>query len=115
MRAPQRSLKNWGKQKWRTKSGKKIQRDRRAVSAGSGDQIAELSGICCHYEGEAQGETPGQTVLEAARKHHEENEALQVICRYGFETDDMPGWDMTTMSGHHGAEGRVIWTRRVPL
>ena len=23
MRAPQRSLKNWGKQKWRTKSGKK--------------------------------------------------------------------------------------------
>ena len=92
---------------------KKIQRDRRAVSAGSGDQIAELSGICCHYEGEAQGETPGQTVLEAARKHHEENEALQVICRYGFETDDMPGWDMTTMSGHHGAEGRVIWTRRV--
>ncbi len=23
MKAPQRSLKNWGKQKWRTKSGKK--------------------------------------------------------------------------------------------
>ena len=23
MRAPQKSLKNWGKQKWRTKSGKK--------------------------------------------------------------------------------------------
>ena len=90
------------------------QRDRRAVSAGSSYQSSEPQGICRYYESEAQGETPGQTVLEAARKHHEENQALQVVCRYGFETDDMPGWDMTPMSGHHGAEGRVIWTRRVP-
>ena len=52
------------------------QRDRRAVSAGSSDQVAQLSGICCHYEGEAQGETPGEAVLQAARKHYEKDQAV---------------------------------------
>ena len=39
----------------------------------------------------------------------------KLICRYGFINDDMPGWNMTTMSGHHGALGRAIFTRSVPL
>ena len=37
---------------------------------------AEFSKICCHQEGEAQGETPGQAVLEAARKHYEKDQAV---------------------------------------
>ena len=37
-----------------------------------------------------------------------------MICRYGFINDDMPGWNMTTMSGHHGALGRAIFTRSAP-
>ena len=32
-------------------------------------------------QGEAQGETPGQAVLEAARKHHEKNQTFQIDAR----------------------------------
>lgn len=49
------------------------QRDRRAVSAGSSDQVADADRVCCHHKGKAQGETPGQTVLEAAQKHYEKD------------------------------------------
>jgi len=34
--------------------------------------------ILCRYQGEAQGETPRQAVLEAARKHYEKDEAVSV-------------------------------------
>ena len=48
----------------------------RAVFARGSDQGPDAGRVCCHYEGEAQGETPGQTVLEAAQKHYEKNQAL---------------------------------------
>jgi hypothetical protein len=106
-------IEEMGRPKMAHKEREEKQRDRRKVSAGSGYQIFEPQGICCNDEGEAQGETPGQAVLEAARKHYEKDQAFPLVARYGFEDDNMPGWKMTPMSGHHGAEGRVIWTRRV--
>ena len=63
MRAPQRSLKDWGKQKWRTKSGKKSSETGEQALSPEAAIVADAGRVCCHYEGEAQGETPGQTVL----------------------------------------------------
>ena len=67
------NLRNLNKITWR-----KIERDWREIFAGGSNQSAQPSGICYNDSGEAQGEIPGQTVLEAARKHYEKDPAVSV-------------------------------------
>ena len=87
------------------------QRNRGTVSANSSDQSSDAGRICGNDQGEAQSKESRQAVFQAAKEYHGENPALSLVVRYGFETDDMPGWTMTRMTGHHGAQGRVIWVK----
>jgi hypothetical protein len=66
-------LETMGQTKLADQIWQKIERDWREIFAGRSDQSTKPSGICCDDEGEAQGEIPGQTVLQAAREHHEKD------------------------------------------
>tara|TARA_Y100001972_G_scaffold53390_1_gene65338 strand:- start:67 stop:303 length:237 start_codon:yes stop_codon:yes gene_type:complete len=74
--SPTTISKKLGQAKMAHEERQEKQRDRRTVSAGSSNQVADAGRVCCHYEGEAQGETPGKAVLEAARKRYEKDQAL---------------------------------------
>ena len=59
MRAPQKSLKDWGKQKWRTKSGKKSSAPARGICRKQRSSRSAQR-ICCHYEGERKAKRQGK-------------------------------------------------------
>ena len=36
------------------------------------------------------------------------------VCRYAHQDDDVPaGWEVTPLSGHHGANGYVLWSQEM--
>ena len=58
----QRSLKAWGKQKWRTKSGKK-----------SSDQSSIICGVCGNDKSKTKRNKKGQTICEATERDCKKN------------------------------------------
>ena len=62
MRAPQKSLMNWGKQKWRTKSGKK--------SSETGERYLPSKAIDALSDAEYAATTAAKRKGKAAGKQH---------------------------------------------
>jgi len=76
MKAPQKSLKDWGDQKWRTKSRKAVVKDRGALPPGKGNQGTKPSRVCRHDEGKAGREKSRKAVRCTAQGHSQENSGV---------------------------------------
>jgi hypothetical protein len=73
---PQRSLKAWGDQKWTTKSGKTVVRNRRAVPAKKSNTSAKPTGVRSNNQSKTSGKSAGKTVRAPAVKNKTKSKAV---------------------------------------
>ena len=73
LKKSQKSLKNWGKQKWKTKSGKKVIRYWRALFTRESDQGPDICGVCGNDKSKTPRNKKGQTVCETTQNNCKES------------------------------------------
>ena len=107
MHNPQHSLRQWGKQNWRTKSGKK--------SSETGERYLPAAAIASLTPAE-YARTTGQAIFQATRKHHEKDATVpQILAACQAHAKRMPN---TKNNPQHGSQlvvrmYRFCWFVRV--
>ena len=75
----QRSLKAWGKQKWRTKSGKKSSETGERYLPEKAIKSSVICGVCGNDKSKTKRNKKGQTICEATERDCKKNSEIQEV------------------------------------
>ena len=101
MRAPQKSLKDWGKQKWRTKSGKKSSDTGERYLPEAAIKSLSSAEYAATTRAKRKAKRQGKQFSKQPESIMKKNKAVPVT-GYGLD-DHMPGWEMTRTPSWHRA------------